>query len=250
MKITKYDIKPGDGVFVIQKSFFKNLNRYEKTILKPLYEPTDLGKYFINNENSKEIIYSIKKTDSKEMPTLLSHLEKFKDIMDERRENKNGRLKYYHLHWSRDDYFFISGPKILSIRKCAHPTFTYTEKEAYVMMSVNVIRSERINMKYLTGLLNSNLIVFWLKHKGKMQGSNYQIDKEPIIALPIVKADQASQDDIASMVTKIINILGSENRDNVKLSKVKELEQQIDQMVYELYGLTKEEIKVVENLGK
>ncbi|MBA7537359.1 hypothetical protein ES705_29626 [subsurface metagenome] len=57
-KIAKYGIKTGDGVFVMQKSFFKRLNRYEKTILRPLYEPTDLSRYFIKNVNTKEIIYS------------------------------------------------------------------------------------------------------------------------------------------------------------------------------------------------
>ena len=34
-----------------------------------------------------------------------------------------------------------------------------------------------------------------------------------------------------------------------KQAKVKEYEQQIDQMVYKLYGLTKEEIKIVEGVG-
>ena len=40
-------------------------------------------------------------------------------------------------------------------------------------------------MKYLIALLNSKLIKFWLKNKGKMQGNNFQIDKEPILEIPI-----------------------------------------------------------------
>ena len=35
-----------------------------------------------------------------------------------------------------------------------------------------------------------------------------------------------------------------------KQAKVKELERQIDQMVYKLYGLTDEEIKVIEKFKK
>jgi len=37
---------------------------------------------------------------------------------------------------------------------------------------------------------------------------------------------------------------------NTKQAKVKELKHQIDQMVYKLYGLTDEEIKIVENFHK
>ena len=44
-------------------------------------------------------------------------------------------------------------------------------------------------MKYLTGILNSKLIAFWLRNKGKMQGSNYQIDKEPLLNIPICNTD-------------------------------------------------------------
>jgi len=35
-----------------------------------------------------------------------------------------------------------------------------------------------------------------------------------------------------------------------KKEEVKEYEKQIDQMVYKLYGLTKEEIRIVEQFGK
>jgi hypothetical protein len=29
------------------------------------------------------------------------------------------------------------------------------------------------------------MVAFWLRHQGKMQGDNYQIDKEPILNIPI-----------------------------------------------------------------
>jgi hypothetical protein len=40
-------------------------------------------------------------------------------------------------------------------------------------------------LKYLTALLNSKIVAFWLRYQGKMQGDNYQIDKEPILNIPI-----------------------------------------------------------------
>ena len=47
------------------------------------------------------------------------------------------------------------------------------------------IKTEKIDLKTLTVILNSNMIKFWLKYKGKMQGDLYQIDKEPILNIPI-----------------------------------------------------------------
>lgn len=248
-KIKKHGIKLGDGVFVVQKDSLKKLNKHERRVLKPLYEPTDLERYFIKNTNAKEIIYLTKMNNANDIPNLLGHLSKFKEIMDDRRENKNGRLKYYHLHWPRNEFFFSSGPKIFSVRKCAYPTFSYTEDEAYVMMSINVIKTTRINTKYLTGLLNSKLIAFWLKYKGKMQGNNYQVDKEPILSLPILEVNQSNQHKIADFVTKIIDI-SSFNMGDEKQIKIREYENQIDKIIYRLYGLAPEEIKIIEGTNE
>ena len=55
------------------------------------------------------------------------------------------------------------------------------------MMAINVIKSTRLATKYLVGVLNSKLVAFWLKHRGKMQGTNYQIDKQPLLkAIPLI----------------------------------------------------------------
>ena len=240
-KIKKYGIKKGDGVFVLPKNHFKNLNNYEKLFLKPLYEATDLRKYSFKKENTKEIMYITNAVDKTKIPTLLNHLKKYREIMDSRRENKLGRLSYYHLHWPRDEYFFKSGPKILSVRKCSSPTFVYTEEDAYVMMSINVIRTSRINQKYLVGLLNSTIITFWLKYRGKMQGKNFQIDTEPLTNLPICMTEKKEQEYVSILVEGILN---DSNNSIAKYQK------QIDKFFYRLYDLTKEEIELVEKLTR
>lgn len=185
-KIQKYGIKPGDGVFVIKKNALKDLTSKEVKILKPLWEPNELRRFFVPKKHDFELIYFTKNESPEDYPHIVEHLKKYKEIMEDRRENKQGRLNYFNLHWPRDSYFFEKGPKILAIRKCETPTFAYTEEEAYVMMAVNVIRSERISMKFLTALLNSKVIAFWLRHKGKMQGFQYQVDKEPLLDLPLI----------------------------------------------------------------
>jgi len=81
-----------------------------------------------------------------------------------------------------------------------------------------------------------------------MQGNNYQIDKEPLLALPIIKPSEVEQKKIIDVVNKILSLTQSEDylEDQQKQAKVKALEREIDQMVYQLYGLTEEEIRIVE----
>ncbi|ECH3825512.1 class I SAM-dependent DNA methyltransferase, partial [Campylobacter jejuni] len=237
-------IKVGDGVFVIEKDFL-NVCEYEKKYLKPLYEVEHFGKYYFNKNNSKQLIYTTKNNSKKEnIPTIIKHLQKFRSIMDNRRENLNKRLDFYHLHWARDERFFESGEKIVSVRKCIEPIFSYLNNEAYVMLSLNVIKTQRINVKYLTGLLNSKLVAFWLKHKGKMQGNNYQIDKEPLLNIPIVDTNSKNKKLADELINLVDEILKAKEQD--KNANTQELENKINSLVYKLYNLTEEEIKIIE----
>jgi len=99
-------------------------------------------------------------------------------------------------------------------------------------------------MKYLVALLNSTLIAFWLRHKGKMQGNNYQIDKEPLLALPIIKPSGKEEKEITDIVGEICNFIRTKGYSEEQIRKY---QRQIDQLVYKLYDLTDEEIRIVED---
>lgn len=237
--IEKYDIKVGDGVFVVNERQFIDVDVREQRYLKPLYEPTDLQKYNIANENPENRIIYITKTNYREdAPTLLAHLKKYSPIMEQRRENLTGRLRYFHLHWPREERFFVEGEKILVPRKSATPMFSYTTNEAYVMMAVNIIFTDRVDMKYLTGLLNSKLISYWLRNKGKMQGANYQLDKEPLQQIPIA----VPSNDIQGIIAKLVDMIILLNTTDMRASELvqnsyisSELERLIDGCIYEIY---------------
>lgn len=224
---------------MIPKEFFKTLTPLEKAVIKPVFEPTDLSKYKIAASTS-DIIYLTKgNSENKEdFPNLISHLEKYSAIMYERRETQNGRLSYYQLHWPRVEAVFMEGEKILSPRKCSSPLFCYTQQEAYVMMSINVIITKRVKMKYLAMLLNSKLIKFWLQNKGKMQGENHQIDKEPLQQIPLALSSQKIQDKISNLYDKIISLPDSERGTT--------MENEIDHIVYHLYYLTYDEVLIID----
>ena len=70
--------------------------------------------------------------------------------------------------------------------------------------------------------------------------------------LPIHNNWKSCKDPIIIRVNQILEITGAEEylQNPAKQAQVKALEREIDQMVYQLYGLTEEEIKIVEGETK
>ena len=121
------------------------------------------------------------------------------------------------------------------------------------MMSFNVIISDRINLKYLTAILNSKLCKFWLKNKGKMQGDNFQIDKEPLLDIPIFKSnDKTIISKIAKLVDDISLSIKSKTNETTQreieffVHKTTSIEAQINNEVNKLYDITPEEVAIIE----
>jgi adenine-specific DNA-methyltransferase len=234
----------GDGVFVLSVDEFekKKFSKTEKEIIKPYYTTEQLQKYSGNSENKYWILYTksdIGKMDKKtkkipinDYPKIKEHLDNFKSIITS--DNKP-----YGLHRTREQHLF-EGEKIFALRKCpSEPRFTYTDFDCFVSRAFLVVQSDRINLKYLTGLLNSKLVAFWLRKKGKMQGNAYQLDKEPLLEIPIYKPADKDANEIAKLVDKIIS-LKQQGKDS------SEQEKKIDELVYKLYDITADEQKIIE----
>lgn len=235
--------KVGDGIFVLTIEEYDSLefSEQEKGLLKPCYTSNNIKKYYYIPEYRYKIIYTSSefknKTIMEQYPKIKKHLDKYVNVITS--DNKP-----YGLHRARQQDFFEE-PKIVSLRKCKEPTFTYIGEPAYVMAEYYVIKSQRINLRYAVGILNSSVIKYWLKNMGKMQGDNFQMDKEPLLNIPIVLAEKTIENNVISIVDQIIKIKQADS-----LADTVELEEQIDKIVYELYGLTEEEIRIVEESVK
>jgi len=230
----------GHGVFALKNQEIENLNllENEQNLIKPYFTSGQFFRYYALSNNNLWLIYTSSKfknaSNIAPYPNIKNHIDKFSEIITS--DNKP-----YGLHRSREESFFI-GEKIIIQRKCPNkPVFSYTDFDCYVSATFYVIKTNRLSQKYLTGLLNSKLIEFWLRHKGKMQGSNFQLDKEPLLNIPIIKANIEIENKISEIVSKIIS-----EKHSIPTADITALETEIDQLVYELYGLTEEEIKIVE----
>ncbi len=238
LKDLKQDVKVGDGIFGLSQDELLNLNinENEYKLIKPYFNSKQFFRYYANRKNENWLIYTGSEFNNPEKmepyPNLKNHLDKFQSVI-------TSSNKPYGLHRARVEDFFI-GEKIIVTRKCSDkPIFTYTNFDTYVSATFYVIKTNRINQKVLIGILNSRLIEFWLFHKGKMQGTNYQLDKEPLLELPIITPNDELQTKIEQVVDAILSAK-EHNQDTTAL------EAEIDQLVYQLYELTEEEIKIIE----
>jgi hypothetical protein len=232
-----HNLHVGQGVFALSQSEKKAmyLDNSEQSLIKPLYTTDQIERYYSNPNNSVWAIY----TDSRfkdpnsmdKYPNLKAHLDRFRDIITS--DNKP-----YGLHRAREERFF-KGEKVIALRKCVgRPLFSYSDFDCYLSATFYVIKTSRVNMKYLTGLLNSKLVKFWLKNRGKMQGNNFQLDKEPLLEIPIYKPSVENQLLVARIVDYIIFLKSQQEPinqyvDNTHICQV--LEDVIDAMIYELY---------------
>lgn len=226
----------GDGVFVLndKELLSLQLSNEELKLIKPYYTTEELSRFYRTKEHKYYIIYtdsSFKNlTKIKQFPNIKTHLDKFAEIITS--DNRP-----YGLHRSREEKFF-NNEKIISLRKCSkRPTFTFDEGATYVSATFFVIQTKRMDMKYLTVLLNSKLIMFWLRYRGQMQGNNYQVDKNPLLNLPIYYSRENGKSllNIMQMLKPIIQAI-TNLIDSIPNTHIAEaFEEVIDALVFELY---------------
>jgi hypothetical protein len=115
------------------------------------------------------------------------------------------------------------------------------------------------SLKFILGLLNSKLLTFRFRSIGKLKGGGIleyfwnSISKLPIRRINFEQAgDKAIHDGVVALVDKILimapqlRAATDDKQRRVLQHAVESIDHQIDQLVYELYGLTPDEIALVE----
>ncbi|MBN1572011.1 MAG: N-6 DNA methylase [Deltaproteobacteria bacterium] len=239
----------------------------EKGILKPYVKGKKIKRYKVEktNEliifpyNEKGILFTEKELLDN-YPLAYSYLSRKqnKEILNSR---EKGRFKKIWWSYSRpQNMLLLDRNKILTPFNAFNSSFFYDTKGGFIF-SAGVsgaygilLNSEvNINYEYLLGILNSSLLEIYLKSiSTALRGGFYSFENKYIKQLPIYLPEKSDEDknkickEIENNVRKIIEL----KKDDTKHADVDFLEDKIDSLVYELYGLTDEEIAIVEGEGK
>ena len=254
------NIQDGDGIFVFDlenerdRKTISSFSDKERRLLRPFFKNTDTKRYWCKSKANKLLLYLDRECSNiDKYPNIRIHLQKFYPILVDRREVQTKRIKYFQLQWPRVENIFI-GPKITVPYRSEKNSFAYNDYDWFCRSDSYVITSKDpdVELKYILSLLNSKLYYLWLYHKGKRKGRTLELFQVPLSEIPIMTIDKHGQKPFITMVDKILSITKDDEYpfSPDKQAQVKEYERQIDQMVYQLYDLTWEEIAIVKGFDK
>ena len=241
-----------DEVYIVNKKFSEG-NEFEKLFVKHCIRGGQFTRYFCPSDTGDRILYITKDFESLKGEHILKYLNEYrKFLVNKSVEKKKGNRPWHILFRGRDEKLFQI-PKIMfrqtgdSIIACIDETVNY-----YPINSVNIAILKNVfidRRNFLLGVLNAKLTTF-IYREISQEGGRVLAEVKPqrIRALPIAFPEIEKQKPIEKLVERILAITKDEDylQNPQKQAHVKALEREIDQMVYQLYGLTTEEIATVE----
>lgn len=240
----------------------KELNReveVERALLKPVIRSGRIGRYWATQ--TAWVLFPYKRDERKlrllsdaemqnQFPCAWKYLSSNKRLLEEREHGKFSK-EWWQLYPKNLDLW--EEPKIMLPYMISELAAFYDEGANYFVnvttggFGLRLCNSE-LDVKYVTGLLNSHLLDWFLKKVSTtFHGGYFAANKQFLVQLPIrritfsSKSERAQHDAIVSLVE---GILAAKQANPA--ADTSALEREIDQQVYALYGLTPEEIAIVE----
>ena len=102
------------------------------------------------------------------------------------------------------------------------------------------------NLKYLAGLLNSDLLAYWFAGTFtglKMAGGYLRISHKELRQIPVVMSNKKHFDEVVKLVDQLISLATSEDL-RIELTK------RLNSLILEIYGISEEVWKKIEELDK
>lgn len=223
-------------------------------LIKPILRGKDIKRYsyewahlwVINTHNgyTSNLKSKIPPIDIEKYPATKAHLDAHYDTIATRCDQGDTPYHLRNCAYLED----FEKEKIVYPETSQGAYFIYENSGIFLEKTAFMIVSDAYNLKLLTALLNSKLITFYFKNfcGGCILGkSGYQYNKHALEKIPIPQITEKNQelaDEIIALVDKILQAKEKDPKANTQ-----QLEKEIDALVYQLYHLTDEEIKIIEN---
>jgi len=258
-----------DKILVFKKG--KNKKLENQPFVFPLLRPSETDKYYLSTTNFF-VIYPYKKDNNKtilvkedelkkESPEVYEYLKENKYLLEKRKDSRRDLSEegsYWYGLMRHSSFEKVAREKILTQALCKENEFCLDKKGLFFtggsIYSIYSINRDISNLAIL-GLLNSKLAEFYYQIICPIRQNGYRFYAGTFLkTLPIHEKMEKEeiQNPIIQLVDQILSITKDDDYlDNPnKQAKVNKLEKRIDQLVYKLYELTPEEIKIVEGFSK
>ncbi|MBE0479035.1 Eco57I restriction-modification methylase domain-containing protein, partial [Candidatus Aerophobetes bacterium] len=237
-------------VFIIDEKTKNELVRKDKKsleILKPILRGRDVDKWYYRFKKFY-LIYAYTGIDITRYEAIYEYLKQYKSELEQVWEAKYDKKKWYELRGC-DYYEQFEKEKIVWQEISEKGAYQYDASKYYITNTAYILVGNYI--KYLISVLNSNVCDFFFSQiSSSLSIKGARHIKQYVEQLPIPIIPEKDQQLFIDLVNQILAVTQDPDylQNLTKQAHVKDLEHQIDQMVYNLYNLTKEEIKIVESL--
>ena len=259
-----YGIKTGlNDAFVIDEATKDKLiaeDPKSAEVIKPFLAGRDIKKYFAP-KSKNFLVFAFRGFDLEAYPAIKKHLSQFKDRLTPKPKGwtgadwhgrKPGPYKWYEIQDTVAYYREFEKPKIIYPNICKKPEFTFDISGKYTNQKCFIIP---VPDKYLLGLLNSSVTFFLFRaFLPKLRGDFYEpgyayLKDFPIRTInPSDPDDQAMHDQMVALVERMLELHEAQAKEaSEELAlEIQATDEEIDGLVYGLYGLTEEEIGILE----
>ncbi len=218
-----------------------------KDIKRYSYEWADLWVINTHNGYTSNLKFKIPPIDIAKYPALKTHLDSHYDTIATRSDQGDTPYHLRNCTYLED----FEKEKIVYGEIVQEPRFYLDNGECelgyfYAEATSFILTGE--HLRYLLGMLHSKLITFAFKTfyaGGGLGESGYRYKKAFIERLPIPKITPQNQELADKITDGAKQILALKEKD--PKANTQKLEKEIDALVYQLYNLTDEEIKIIEN---
>jgi type I restriction-modification system DNA methylase subunit len=239
----------------------------EKTLLRPLYKSGEMKRYTLR-KNSRHVIFPYLNgvlidwsEISTKAPKTAEYLMSCKELLANR---ENGRWvgSQWYCYSRNQALEIISSPKILTADLNPFANYCYDESGEACFPGgaaggYGIVLDKSMYL-YVLGLLNSKAVDYYHKTiSTNFRGGWFGYDAKIIRNIPIRlinfsdPAEKAMHDKMVSLVERMLVLHKQpaartpQDQEMVK-REIESTDKRIDRLVYELYGLTEDEIKIVE----
>ena len=263
-----------DPVFILEERgsgrYYSNALKLEvsieETFLRPLYKSGEMKRYTLH-KNSRYVIFPYQNGKliewneiASKAPNTAEYLRSCKEILAKR---ENGRWvgSQWYCYSRNQALEIISSPKILTADLNPFANYCYDEKGEACFPGgaaggYGVVLDKKSYL-YVLGLLNSKAVDYYHKSiSTNFRGGWFGYDAKIIRNIPIRKINFSDIDDVKlhDEMVKLVERMLELHKRSPRLPQEKESLQReiestdtrIDRLVYELYGLSEEEIRIVE----
>ncbi|MBM4146669.1 MAG: class I SAM-dependent DNA methyltransferase [Nitrospira sp.] len=188
------------------------------------------------------VIFTRRGVDIKKYPAIKRYLEQFREDLEpkksekDKRGRKPGPYRWYEIQDNIAYYEEFERPKITWGNLTTEPKFAFELTSSYVSAPANIIPTDDI---YLLAILNSPICKWWISLQAAVRSGGF-LEYKPMYVgtVPVFTSSDTQKAPIIKFIQKILADPNS--------PEVSSIEEEINKLAYDLYGLTPEEIEIVE----